>query len=262
MRISLIEGDEGCAYAVKNGCVALVVDALRASATTAALFDAGATEILVVREPEDAFAARAAYPDALLFGERGGLPPEGFDYGNSPLEAAAAAGRRVIFTTTTGAQRLVACWGAETVYMASTVNASAAIRAAFRHGKEVVIIPAGLANDPAFNAQEDWAAATAIAMRAVTVANVTRVPLLVGEGRAELCRWQARILEEGLLRLFETAPHAEKLRQVGLGNEIRYCARLDRTRAVPQAVCRNQFGVLMKNAAVGCLDSQGSCRNS
>ena len=74
MNIHIIEGAPGCAFARENGAVAVIVDALRASATAAALLEAGAREILAVREVEEAFAARADWPDALLYGERGDVP--------------------------------------------------------------------------------------------------------------------------------------------------------------------------------------------
>ncbi|MCP4639875.1 MAG: 2-phosphosulfolactate phosphatase, partial [bacterium] len=193
----LIEGDAGCAYAVEHDCVAVVVDALRASATAAMLLDAGATELLVVREIDDALAARATFPDALLFGERGGLPPDEFDYGNSPGDASAAQGHRVVFTTTTGAGRLVACWGAAAALMGTTVNAHAVVRAARTSGRDVVVIPAGLMHDPSFDAQEDWVAAAAIA-------SLAHAP--IGEGAAEFDLWRERIADEGLDHLFETAP--------------------------------------------------------
>ncbi len=81
----IIEGEAGCDYARERGCVAVVVDALRASATAAMLLHHGARSILAVREVEEALTAKTKHADALLFGERGGLPPEGFDFGNSPL---------------------------------------------------------------------------------------------------------------------------------------------------------------------------------
>lgn len=237
--VHLIEGAAGCAYAVAHGGVAVVVDALRASATAAMLFDAGATDILAVTEVEDALAARAEWPDALLYGERGGLPPEGFDYGNSPQTVAAAAGRRVIFTTTTGAGRLVACWGAAAVYMGTTVNAGAVARAAMGHGRDVVIIPAGLTADPTFDAQEDWAAAAAIA---------SAMGIEAGEGANALAHWQGRIADEGLPLLFESAPHADKLRRVGLETDIAYCAQMDLTPCVPTGHARTPHGVHMRAA--------------
>ncbi len=236
MHWHIMEGEAGCRYAVEHHGVAVVVDALRASATAAMLLGAGARELLVVREVEDAFAAKRAWPDALLFGERGGLPPEGFDYGNSPRDAAAAKNRRVIFTTTTGAQRCIAAWGAAAVLMGSTVNAQAVIRAARRLDAEVVLIPAGLYADPAFDAQEDWAAAVAIAMQA---------SVAIGEGRDRFQYWRARIEQEGIPALFASAPHAEKLRRIHLDADIAYCAQRDLTAAVPKAVDRLEWGVRM-----------------
>ena len=230
----IIEGEAGCAYAVERGCAAVIVDALRASVTAAMLFEAEASEILIVREVEEARAARQAFPDALLYGERGGLPPDGFDFGNSPRDAAAAAGRRVIFTTTTGAGRMLSAWGAPAVLMGSTVNASAVVSAASSVGADVVLIPAGLATDPGFDAQEDWAAAATIA---------TCSGMLVGRGSDRYAYWCERIASEGLERLFQTAPHAAKLRTVGLGKDVAFCARCDITSAVPQAVERNAFGL-------------------
>lgn len=230
----IIEGQEGCAFAVAHHCVAVVVDALRASATAAMLLDAGARELLVVRTVEEAFTAKHQDPDALLFGERDGLPPPGFDYGNSPREVAAARDRRIVFATTTGAGRLVACWGAPLILMASTVNASAAAKAASGSGRDVVLIPAGLATDPKFDAQEDWAAATAIAIESGQP---------VSEGKERFAHWRARIESQGLSRLFATAPHAERLRRVGLEADISYCAQRDLTAVVPKAIERVPLGV-------------------
>ncbi len=54
----IVEGEAGCRFAADRSAVAVVVDALRASATAAMLLDAGATELLVVRTVSEAFAAR------------------------------------------------------------------------------------------------------------------------------------------------------------------------------------------------------------
>src|SRR5439155_13740373 len=62
--------------------VAIVVDALRASATLTAMFDAGASSVIVAADPDEAFTIvgdeRKRY---LICGESGGVPPAGFDYG-------------------------------------------------------------------------------------------------------------------------------------------------------------------------------------
>lgn len=242
MKLHLIEGGAGCAYAIQHHCVAVVVDALRASATAAFLLEAGAVELIVVRDVDEAFAMKRQFPDALLAGERNGVPPPGFDLGNSPLEVARATGRRVIFTTTTGAGRLVSCWGAPAIYLGSTVNATAAARAALRHDRDVVLIPAGLMSDPLFDAQEDWAAAAAIA----SAANRLDPNLQTGAGGAALDHWIQRIDREGLGPLFEAAPHAAKLRAIGLTADIAFCARLDTTAVAPRVIGKHNAGVIVR----------------
>jgi len=239
MRWHIVEGEAGCAFAREHGFVAVIVDALRASATAAMLLHHGAVSILAVREVEEALAAKTRHPDALLFGERGGLPPEGFDYGNSPLETGAAKGREVIFTTTTGAGRLVSAWGAKAVYLGTTVNATAVADRATSHGIDVVLIPAGLTGDPNFDAQEDRVAAVAIALTHGG---------MIGEGQAFHDAWAPRIQAEGTQALFHTAPHAAKLRKVGKEVDIEYCARMDLTTAVPCGVAREDAGVRVMRA--------------
>jgi len=230
----IIEGEAGCRFAVEHGCVAVVVDALRASATAAMLLHHGAAELLVAGAVKDAFEAKKQWPDALLFGERGGLPPEGFDYGNSPRETSAAWGRRVVFTTTTGVQRMISAWGAAEIYMGTTINAAAVVKASLRHQKEVVLIPAGLYSDPAFDAQEDRVAAVALAMTAGA---------RIGEGAALFNYWRPRIEQEGLESLFAGAPHSEKLRRIGLDADIPYCAQMNLTDAVPMGIEKSPLGI-------------------
>src|SRR6478736_53350 len=89
--------------------VAIVVDALRASSTIIAMFEAGDGAVVVAADPDDAFAIvgeeRERY---LICGESGGLPPAGFDYGNSPRQIAALdlAGRMIVLSTSNGTRAL------------------------------------------------------------------------------------------------------------------------------------------------------------
>ncbi len=252
MNIHIIEGAPGCAFAREQGAVAVIVDALRASATAAALLEAGAPEILAVREVEEAFAARADWPDALLYGERGGLPPEGFDFGNSPAEAAHASGRRVVFTTTTGAGRLVEAWGAAAVLMGAPTNASAAVRTALDRaapaGSDVVVVPAGLMDDSGFDAQEDRVAAVVLVHRMLEESHARNLDVHVGEGRDIYNRWLPRIGAEGIEALFQSAPHAQKLRRIHKESDIPLCARIDTVTAVPAGRSRHPLGVVLNRA--------------
>lgn len=237
----LIEGEAGCAFAREHRCAAVIVDALRASATAAMLLECGAIEILVVDEVETAFRARDdAWRDALLFGERGGLPPAGFDYGNSPREAHHAHGRRVVFTTSNGSARVIQATGAASVHFGTTVNARAVAQALA--DRDVVLIPAGKVGDPAYNAQEDWVAATAIAMAADRP---------IGEGALYYRDTRQLIELDGVLNLFESAPHAAELRRVGLADDIAYCARNNIASVLPTVVGENEFGLVLGPFAKG-----------
>lgn len=191
------------------------------------MLNAGAGELRLVSTVEEARALKESYPECLLAGERGGLPPEGFDLGNSPRDVTAVRGRTVVFTTSNGSARLIDAYGAEPLLLGSTVNAATVVEYLIASDRDVVLIPAGDVSDPEFDAQEDWAAAAAIGM----LANAEP-----GEGATAFRHWRARIENEGLLSLFESAPHAEKLRSIGLGDDIAYCARMGILSAVPVAV--------------------------
>ncbi|HNT90065.1 MAG TPA: 2-phosphosulfolactate phosphatase, partial [Candidatus Hydrogenedentes bacterium] len=148
-------------------------------------------------------------------------------------------GRRVIFTTTSGTGRLLACWGCPALYMGTTINATAVGNAAAGHGSDVVLIPAGRVGNPQFNAQEDLSAAVAIAMQ--------RGEPELGEGRALFRYWRERILDEGIQTLFEGAAHADLLRRSGQEGDIVFCARIDVTESVVRAVARNRWGVVLRS---------------
>ncbi len=64
--------------------IVLIVDVLRAFSTAAYAFSRGAKEIMLVSEVDEALELKEKTPNSKVMGEVGGLPPEGFDFGNSP----------------------------------------------------------------------------------------------------------------------------------------------------------------------------------
>jgi 2-phosphosulfolactate phosphatase len=225
VEIHLMSGEEGCRWAREQKAVAIVVDALRASATITCLLHQGAAEVLVVKEVSEAYAYREAHPDMLLVGERGGLKVDGFDFGNSPtdIRRADVRGKRVAFTSTTGAQRLVDCLGASAIIVGTTINASAVARqvSAMTQAASVpvVIIPAGLATDPSVVAEEDWLGAT-------TLAAHLDLPLHQASEQP-FQQYQQLIRSAGLLEGFLQSSHGQKLVRLGFTDDIRVCAQVD-----------------------------------
>lgn len=128
----------------------MVIDVLRASTTIATALARGATCVVPRRSIEDALAAAADRPGAVLGGERGGVKIAGFDLGNSPAEYTAerVAGRPVVITTTNGTAALAACDRAAEVLVGAIVNRSAVAAAARRlagqlDGRAVHLVCAG-----------------------------------------------------------------------------------------------------------------------
>jgi 2-phosphosulfolactate phosphatase len=119
-----------------SGCFVVVVDTLRATTTMLAALGHGARAILPVADVDAALqaAARLGRENVLLGGERRGLPIEGFDVGNSPLEYTPerVSGRTVVMTTTNGTRAIMASARAGRLAIGAMNNASAVARAAAR----------------------------------------------------------------------------------------------------------------------------------
>jgi len=108
----------------------VAIDVIRAFTTAAFAFAAGAQNILLVGEVQEALALRQRFPGSLVMGEVGGQPPEGFDLGNSPsaLIELDLRGQRIIQRTSAGTQGVVRSTQAEALLAASFVCADATTR--------------------------------------------------------------------------------------------------------------------------------------
>ncbi|MEJ0000243.1 MAG: 2-phosphosulfolactate phosphatase [Verrucomicrobiota bacterium] len=128
-----------------HGQTAVVIDVIRATSTIAAALAQGAAGVRPVAALEDAFALKAQHPEAILAGERGGKPLEGFDFGNSPEDFTRKRvnKRLVILTTTNGTQALAACAGAKAVIAASLLNLDAVAARLRELGPPWLIVCAG-----------------------------------------------------------------------------------------------------------------------
>ncbi len=113
------------------GGTVVVIDVLRATTTIAHALAAGATRVIPCLEVEQARACAAEIDGAVLGGERGGVPIEGFDYSNSPRDYTPAnvAGRTVVFTTTNGTSAMMLCRQARRVLTGAFVNFTAVCNA-------------------------------------------------------------------------------------------------------------------------------------
>src|SRR5215468_11645514 len=89
----------------------IVIDVIRAFTNAAVIFSRSAREIYPVSTVEEALEFKRQIPNSLASGEVGGLPPEGFDFGNSPTQTNAfdLNGRIIVQRTGAGTQGAVRC---------------------------------------------------------------------------------------------------------------------------------------------------------
>lgn len=193
-------------------CVA--IDVLRATSTLTTALANGATAIIPAAELDEARSLRSTHPAALLCGERHGLPPEGFDLGNSPREFTPqrVAGRTIIHTTTNGTRAVRACLHAAETLLGCFLNVSAVatrIRARAADVDTVVLACAGTFDD--FSMED------ALFAGALVEALDWQHPVLR--------LWSARLgsLDDALAR----TRNGRRLKELGLAEDVAFCAQID-----------------------------------
>ena len=120
--------------------VVILIDVLRAFSTAAYAFSRGAKEIILVSTVEEALSLKSQIPNSKAMGEVGGLPPEGFDFGNSPTFICELdlSGVTLIQRTGAGTQGVVRSRNAQVMLASSFVVANATIQAIARLGIDEV----------------------------------------------------------------------------------------------------------------------------
>lgn len=216
--------------------VCIVIDALRASSTVATLFGRGVGTVAVAGTIEDARRLHTDMPGSLLCGEAGGLPPPGFDFGNSPaeFERAAIAGRAVVLATSNGTRALAALDTAPAVFVGSLLNLTACARAAVaesRRVKTLAVVCSGTGLGTTFS-YEDTIVAGAY------VDSIQR-DALVGDGieltdtaLAALRLWRG--YADNPRVAFEDSSHGRLLVEIGLAEDLDACAVVDRYAVAPR----------------------------
>lgn len=215
--------------------VIVVVDALRATSVVATLLARGVEEIAITASVEEGLDLKSrAMPDRLLCGEAGGLPPPGFDYGNSPSEFSRLelAGRRTILATSNGTRALVAAADAPAVFTGSLLNRVAVCRAAAaearRLGAGLTFLCSGVELGRAFSL-EDTGVCGALVEQTVSHHGGSLVDTLQGltltDGATAAYRlWRSYASPRMLMG---EATHGQALARLGLSEDLDYCSQLD-----------------------------------
>jgi 2-phosphosulfolactate phosphatase len=130
-----------------RGGVAVVLDVLRATTMMVHALSAGCKAVIPCAEVDEARRVAAGFPpgEALLAGERQGLPIAGFDLGNSPRSCTpeVCRGKTLVMTTTNGTRAILACLDAERVVIGSFPNFAATAQLLHADERRIHIVCAG-----------------------------------------------------------------------------------------------------------------------
>lgn len=225
------------------GGTVVVIDVLRASTTIVHALEAGATEVIPCQEVEEARAVAGRMPGdgVVLGGERGGLPIDGFDLGNSPREYLPdrVEGKTVVFTTTNGTRAMLHARQADRVLIGAFVNAAALIEqlvgqqqihllcAGTRDqiGRDDVLL-AGMLVDRIGRQGEQIYQQNAQALTArETWLHSFALPRAIGAEPLE---------PERLAKQLSDSPGGKNLLEIGLEEDILAAAQIDRFSSVPE----------------------------
>lgn len=219
------------------GGTSVVIDVLRATTTIVHALAAGATAVVPCATIEEARRRAAAFPagTATLGGERGGMPIEGFDLGNSPAEytRAAVGGKTVILTTTNGTQALLHCRQAAEIVVGAFVNLSAVCGVLSLRPR----VDLACAGTDGQTTDEDVLLAGAIVERLADDATWR----IVGKAENALAMWrrvsaEARggALKARLVEALRASLGGKNLIAIGMADDLKLAAEIDRFAIVPR----------------------------
>lgn len=215
--------------------VAIIVDILRMTTTSAVLMSRGLSELYVVADEEEARTV-AKEKRALLLGERGGLPMANFDGGNSPIEYLKQdlKGKRAVLCTSNGSVAVEAASEAKHVLLGSTVNASAVAHETIKRAEtSITILCAGLSVHKEVSLED----ALGAAVIAREIQRLTQVEIVGDESLLML--HALRGLDAPLADQFRKAKHGAVVIDLGFEKDLTFAAERNTLQSVAVRKSKN-----------------------
>ena len=224
------------------GKTVVVIDVLRATSVMVTALNNGASRVIPVLSPKEAFEYRASHhEDIILVGERNASAIEGFDYSNSPLDMVPSVvkGRTLVMTTTNGTRAIRAAKDAAELFVASFLNSEATINI-LKQRDDVVLIASG--NSGSFNIEDTLCAGYMVELlnscsdisRELTDAAVAANQLFID-------------VRDDLHKLAALGNHYRLLKSKGLDEDLLYCFRRD----CIDLVCMRENGAIVSQMPQG-----------
>lgn len=216
---------------------AIMIDALRASATIITAISNGCDRMVPTEEANEAAAIKKiSEGNVLLCGEIAAQKVNGFDLGNSPLEFTqdAVEDKIIIFSTTNGTVALKSLVAAEDVLVGSFINAEAVAQKAYGLGRDIVLVCAGT--------KEKFSTDDILAMGCIIDRLMKIDETLETDDMGKVALKLYHDANHDILSALEGSTHFEYLKQLKLYDDLEYCTREDMLGVVPVY----QEGVIIK----------------
>lgn len=211
-------------YQIENSIV-VIIDIFRATSSICYGIENGAEAIIPVAQVEECVAYREKGLDYLLAAERNGEVVAGFDFGNSPFSYTKekVAGKTIVLTTTNGTQALHLSRAAKKIVIGSFLNLSSLCDWLQNQQENILLVCAGWKNN--FNL-EDTLFAGAVVDQLKASGYKLDDPSIAANDLYQLAKNDLN------LYLQKTA-HSERLKKLGIEEDIRFCLQVDLTTAIP-----------------------------
>lgn len=203
--------------------IVVVIDIFRATSSICYGIENGADAIIPVSQVEEC----AAYHGTghLLAAERDGEVVEGFDFGNSPFAYTPekVAGKTVVLTTTNGTHAIQLSRSAKRIVIGSFLNLSSLSTWLKEENENIILVCAGWKNN--FNLEDT--------IFAGAVVNKLRDDKYILDDAAIAAEDLYLLAKDNLSGFLSKSSHSERLKKLGIEEDIAFCLKTDETAAIP-----------------------------
>lgn len=221
--------------------IIVIIDIFRATSTIVTALANGAASVIPVENIEEA--KKYKKNGYLIAGEKNGIPIDGFDFGNSPLEFLNEKihNKDIVITTTNGTQAIQTAKNNGEIIIGAFLNLNAVANYILQQNKDVIMLCAGWKNK--FNL-EDFVFAGSLThhLFATQKFELDSDSALLGYLTFDRSR---RKLKEFL----NMASHKKRLENLNLDADIDFCLSLNKYNIVPKLI----------NEKIVCLTVQQPC---
>jgi 2-phosphosulfolactate phosphatase len=217
-------------HIIENSICA-VIDTLMAVSTIAAIFGSNCKRVVLSREKMEAYELKKIFKDYLLCGEEDGIPPEGFNYGNLPLNFVKLdlSNIKIILSTTNGSASFFKLLSSEFVFALSLLNLDHCLRVildlALNHEKNILLLCSGRKGYPTYD--DIYTAGLAIKHLSMLidleVSDSAKVALEIANNNCD-----------SVLDAISNSESGQIVRRLGYLDDLEYCSRINVYKIIPR----------------------------